>query len=63
MNFLEQFLTFGTILLAIYAFITIALLLQTILKRRDQLYKSKYEDFIQQKNRVLEELKREKKNA
>jgi hypothetical protein len=63
MNFLEQFLTIGTLLLTVYTIITIILLLETIWKRRDKLYKTKYEDFIRQKNRVLNEIKRGRKNA
>ena len=63
MNLLEQFLTIGTLILAAYALITIILLLQTILKHRDELYKTKYEDFIRQKSRVLNEIERGGKNA
>ena len=63
MNLVEQFLTIGTLLLAAYALITIILLLQTISRHRDRLYKAKYEDFIRQKNRVLNEIERGGKNA
>lgn len=63
MSLFEQFLIVGTVLLAVYIVVTIAVLLQTILQHRDELYKSKYEDFIQQKNRVIEEINRGKKNA
>ena len=63
MNLVEQLLTVGTLLLAGYALITIILLLQTIFKHRDRLYKTKYEDFIRQKNRVLNEIERGGKNA
>lgn len=61
MNTLGQILTLGTLLLAIYALVVIALLLQTIVKHRDALYRAKYEEFRRQKDHVLDQLEQGRK--
>lgn len=53
MSVLEMILTGGTVLVAIYSFISILFLTTAILNRRDRLYKTKYQDYLRQKNRVL----------
>jgi hypothetical protein len=58
MSLLELILTIGTFALAVYGVVTLGLLIQTINKHRDELYREKYEEFLRQKSRVMNELKK-----
>ncbi len=58
MSLLGQILTIGTLALTVYALVTLGLLIQTINRHRDELYREKYEEFLRQKSRVMNELKK-----
>ena len=63
MTVLGRILTVGTLLLAVYALAVMALVLHTMFKQRDRLYRAKYEEFRRQKNRVLDRLEKGGKDA
>lgn len=51
-----------TILVCVYAILATCVGVLSILKRRDEFYKSKYEDFLAQKKRVQDRLRRDNGN-
>ncbi len=63
MSIFNQAVIWGGVVLTIYGIIAILLVLWTILKRRDELYRAKYEEFLRQKHRVEDILERSRENA
>lgn len=64
MNYLfTQVMLWSAVAIVAYGIIATLLALWTILKRRDELYRAKYEEFLRQKHHVEDILKRSRENA
>ena len=58
MNIVSNVIFIISLLVIIYGIFAICIAIYVIFKGRDKLYRDKYEEFLQQKRRVKERLKR-----
>ena len=63
MSVLNEVVISVAAVIVVYEIIAALLALWTILKRRDESYREKYEEFLRQKHRVQDRLERSKENA
>lgn len=63
MSIFSQVVIWGAVVIAVYGIIAALLALRTLLKRKDESYRAKYEEFLRQKHRVEDRLRRSEENA